>query len=850
MPEDHPLRHAPTSDLGWKALLGPATDATTAGLVVQDADGIVRASNVAARAILGVARPEEDSLIGQGLPSASVLVDDDGTPLPREKRPTAIALSTGRVQRDVRLGARREDGTRQWLSITVVPLFAEGSERPWGAVTSFNDVTSAVDAQERLAERERQLRRQHAQLEEAQKIASLGNWERDPETGQSWFSDGLRRVFGVGPDDPSEGTDGFQHLVHPEDAEDLRAALEAAGRTGEPFETTYRLIRPDGEERVMLVRSGAAERQSDGRIARIWGTTQDVTDIHAARASRRQAERLFRVAFDHAPIGMCLTDLDQDRGRILRVNPAMGELLGYDDRQLLGGTTMAISHPDDLAESFAKTELLRSGQAARVHFEKRYLHRDGHVVWALCSSAAVLAEDGRPRYAVTQVLDITERKRFEGQLQHLADHDALTGLFNRRRFEQELERVLAEAERYNRCGAVLVLDLDGFKYVNDTMGHAAGDDLIARLAATLRRELRETDVLGRLGGDEFCVILPEADAEQARGVADKLLRAVERDGVVADEVRQARVTASAGLALFARGDGLSAEELLVDADVAMYDAKEAGRNQAATHRGPEGEGRHVSRLAWLERIHRALADGDFELHAQPIVALAEHDGERPPTFELLLRMRGDDGELVPPAAFLHIAERFDIIGDIDRWVLGEAVALLRREHADGRDVSLSVNLSGRTIGDAAFSAWLEHLLIHTPVPDGRLIVEITETAAIVNLERARALAATLRRLGCRLALDDFGAGFASFTYLKHLHFDILKIDGEFVRGLRDNATDRLVAEAVVAIARGLGTPSLAEFVTDADLLDDVRALGVDFAQGFHLGRPVPVQEALDGLRAV
>jgi EAL domain-containing protein (putative c-di-GMP-specific phosphodiesterase class I) len=315
-------------------------------------------------------------------------------------------------------------------------------------------------------------------------------------------------------------------------------------------------------------------------------------------------------------------------------------------------------------------------------------------------------------------------------------------------------------------------------------------------------------------------------------------------------VRHARVTASAGLALFAGGDGLSAEELLVDADVAMYDAKEAGRNQAATHRGPEGEGRHVSRLAWLERIHRALADGDFELHAQPIVALAEHGGERPPTFELLLRMRGDDGELVPPAAFLHVAERFDIIGDIDRWVLGEAVALLRREHADGRDVSFSVNLSGRTIGDAAFGAWLEHLLIHTPVPDGRLIVEITETAAIVNLERARALAATLRRLGCRLALDDFGAGFASFAYLKHLHFDILKIDGEFVRGLRDNATDRLVAEAVVAIARGLGTPSLAEFVTDGDLLDDVRALGVDFAQGFHLGRPVPVQEALDGLRTV
>src|SRR3954451_4567992 len=207
-------------------------------------------------------------------------------------------------------------------------------------------------------------------------------------------------------------------------------------------------------------------------------------------------------------------------------------------------------------------------------------------------------------------------------------------------------------------------------------------------------------------------------------------------------------------------------------------------------------------------------------------------------------MRSDGEKLVPPATFLPIAERFDLIQAIDRWVVGHAVALLRREDAAGRPVTLSVNLSGRTMGDADFAGWLEALLTATPVPPGRLIVEITETAAIVNLERARALADTLRRLGCRLALDDFGAGFASFSYLKHLRFDVLKIDGEFVRGVRDNPTDRLVVEAVVAIARGLGTPSLAEFVADSAPLDAVRALGIDYAQGFHLGRPIPVEEAL------
>ncbi|MET0601526.1 MAG: GGDEF domain-containing phosphodiesterase, partial [Baekduia sp.] len=333
---------------------------------------------------------------------------------------------------------------------------------------------------------------------------------------------------------------------------------------------------------------------------------------------------------------------------------------------------------------------------------------------------------------------------------------------------------------------------------------------------------------------------------EAGAVCEKLLRAVARDGVVADHTRQARVTASIGLAPFSGADGLGAEELLVEADIAMYDAKEAGRNRAATaERADAGPGRHVSRLSWLERIRSALAEDRFELHAQPIVAIgADADPPAPPTFELLIRMRADSGELVPPATFLPIAERFDLVQDIDRWVIARAVELVRGEHEAGRPVTLSVNLSGRTMGDADFAGWLQELLTATPVPARRLIVEITETAAIVNLERARTLADTLRRLGCLLALDDFGTGFASFTYLKNLRFDILKIDGEFVRGLRENQTDRLVVEAVVAIARGLGTPSLAEFVADADTLDAVRALGVDYAQGFHVGRPLPVDEAL------
>ncbi|HEY6760155.1 MAG TPA: EAL domain-containing protein [Baekduia sp.] len=777
-----------------------------------------------------------------GFWAADVCHPDDAAAL-REAHEQARAGHRSVV--DFRITNAR-DGREMWLESTVSPILDDDGAFV-EAVTTTRDVTSRKQDELRLRETEEHARRQQQLLEEAQAMADMGSWASDVAALETWWSPGLYRILGVRPDEGGH-LKAHDRLIHPDDRPALREALARAATDGEPFDITYRLVRPDGVERILHGRGAPAERV-DGEITRIWGTTQDVTERHRLEASRREAEARFRTAFEHAPIGVCVLNLrGSDPGQWITVNPALAELLGYERNTLLGSRISRIIHPDDVAGGRSHLRALLTGRVERVSTECRMLHSEGHAVWTLVTVAAVNGDDGRPAFGIAQIVDITERKRFEGQLQYLADHDALTGLFNRRRFEEELDRVLASAERYRRPGALLVLDLDGFKYVNDTLGHPVGDELIARLAGTLRAELRETDVIARLGGDEFGVILPEATEDEAAGVSEKLLLAVARDGAVADASRQARVTASIGVAAFDGGDGLSAEELLVEADIAMYDAKEGGRNRAArSDRTEAGPGRHVSRLSWLERIRGALVEDRFELHAQPIVALGDattDDGAPIPAFELLIRMRSDGDELIPPATFLPIAERFDLIQAIDRWVIERAVALVRREDERGTPVTLSVNLSGRTMGDADFAGWLEGLLVRTPVPSGRLIVEITETAAIVNLERARALGETLRRLGCLLALDDFGAGFASFAYLKHLCFDLLKIDGEFVRGLRENATDRLVVEAVVAIARGLGTSSLAEFVGDSDTLDAVRELGVDYAQGFHLGRPVPIDDAL------
>ncbi|HWI73545.1 MAG TPA: PAS domain S-box protein, partial [Baekduia sp.] len=842
-----PLRHAPTTDDAWSRLLGPAADATTEGLVVIDATGTIRASNLAARLIAGVHTPEADRLAGRNPHDKSFLpLHPDGTPMAVEDQPGARAIVTGAPVRDEQLLFRRHDGTEQWLRVNAIPLFVEGESHPYGAVTSFTDVTAIVEARAALAERERELallathsgdliarhdasgkivyaaggaeallgfearhligfwaadvchpddapalraahedakngkacvvsyritnvrdgremwlestvspvldadgafveavtttrdvtareraavdaRRQQALLEEAQAMAELGSWSGDIITGEQWWSPGLHRIFGV-EDHGGVAIDVHDRLMHPDDRQTVRAALLRAATDGEPFDVTYRLIRPDGAERILHTRGAPAERTEDGRVRRVWGTTQDVTERQHLETGRREAEARFRAAFEHAPIGVCVLDFHgPDPGQWVTVNPAMAAMLGHTRETLLARRISQVLHPDELPATRARLTALIKGTEERVTAECRMIGSDGRAVWTLVTVAAVLGEDGRPGYGIAQVLDITERKRFEGQLQYLADHDALTGLFNRRRFEEELDRALAAAERYGRRGALLVLDLDGFKYVNDTLGHPVGDELIARLAGTLRSELRESDVIARLGGDEFGVILPEATDAEAGAVAGKLLRAVARDGVVADSSRQARVTASIGLAPFDGADGLSPEELLVEADIAMYDAKEAGRNQAArSERETAGPGRHVSRLSWLERIRGALAEDRFELHAQPIVALAPEDDT--PAFELLLRMRSDSGELVPPATFLPIAERFDLIGAIDRWVVAQAVALVRREHEAGRPVTLSVNLSGRTMGDADFAGWLEELLTATPIPPRRLIVEITETA--------------------------------------------------------------------------------------------------------------------------
>ena len=429
--------------------------------------------------------------------------------------------------------------------------------------------------------------------------------------------------------------------------------------------------------------------------------------------------------------------------------------------------------------------------------------------------------------------------RGETLLRRLADHDALTGVLTRERLQEELGSVVALADRYGEPGVVGVLDLDNFKYVNDAHGHGIGDHVLAHSAGILRGRLRETDALGRLGSDEFAFVLPRTGLEVGAEVAGDLLRALREDPVVHGAERL-RLTASVGLAPIEPGDGpaggASASDLLAAADVAMYAAKEAGRDRIErADPGHRSLARARTSLSWSQRIHHALEHDGLLLYAQPILAVATGRIDR---HELLLRMRAEDGRIIPPGEFLSTAERFGQMPAIDRWVIGQALAMLQA--TPGPDPVLEVNLSAASVTDAETIAFIREAVAAAEIDPSRLIFEITETAAIADVVRAGVLAERLRELGCRFALDDFGAGFGSLYYLKHLPFDVVKIDGEFIKDLPRSPSDRLTVQAIAQMASGLGKTTIAEFVQDAETVEILRELGVDLAQGVHVGAAEPV----------
>jgi diguanylate cyclase (GGDEF)-like protein/PAS domain S-box-containing protein len=674
-----------------------------------------------------------------------------------------------------------------------------------------------------------ELGRVRGALDDSQRLAHIGSWEWDLRNQTVFWSDEMYRLYGHEPGSiPVDRTTAMTY-THPDDRERRQAWVESLhDQPGELVEETLRLLLPDGSERPIVARA-MLELDEAGEPLRYIGTNQD----QSVETKSDRTERLLSHIVMSTSEAIYTLDTDNN---VLTWNPGAERLYGYSAEEMIG-RSLELLYPDNREhraweEGMNRRRRLLSGESDFEEYESVRRRKDGTLVQVAATTSTLRDHNGKIIGLVGSLRDITERRRTEAQLAYLSNHDPLTGLFNRARFEEELAGVAVRARQHNYEAALLMLDLDNFKYVNETYGHKSGDELVSSIAGALRAELEPIDVLARFGGDEFGVVLINTDAERARELAERLLVAVREHRMTINGI-EIRVTASIGMVPF---DGVhaSVEDVLADADRAMYQSKEKGRNRVTVLQ-PSDRGwvRDQFNRSTEHVIRDALAHDHFELYVQPIVNLCTGEMTH---CEALLRLRDGDN-IIAPGRFLPAAERLGLIHLIDRWVIDRAFGLA----AEHRDLTFELNLSGATIDDSSLVGYVAERLAEHGADPHRIVFELTETAAIGNIGKAREMARNLSDLGCKFAIDDFGAGFSTFYYLKHFPAQYVKIDGEFLSEKR-NRTDDLVIESIVKIGRDLGKQTIAEYVSDEARLERVRSLGVDYGQGYHFAAPFPAQQ--------
>lgn len=626
-------------------------------------------------------------------------------------------------------------------------------------------------------------------------------------------------------------------LVHPDFA-DLMAEHLRRHREGLPAPQRLEAELRPGDGRAVRLEFTFTRIPFDGEPALLvsaveMGPLADVTESHRPHSTAWEA-------LDALGEGVLTTDLD---GRIVYVNKAGQELIGRSAEDTLGKTLLEVI---DLVEEGDRKSLadpvrqsLTSG--GRVHVGRRgmVVSGDGDLERSIELSVAPLRDAaGEISGAVVAVRDVSDLRGLTRQMSYQASHDALTGLVNRREFEHRLQEAIESAQGAGQRHVLCYLDLDRFKAVNDECGHTAGDNMLREVAALIKDAVRDSDTVGRLGGDEFGILLAGCPLEKARQIADDVVRAVaDYRFVWKDKIFNIGV--SVGLVEISRESG-SLEDVISAADSACYVAKKQGGHVHVYSARDEAAARIRGEIHWLQQLQVALKDGRFELHAQPIVPVDPASGTGP-ALEVLLRLKDENGMSVMPAEFMRAAERYRLMPHVDRWVVQTALAALGRGAVrlqPGR--SLCINLSGQTLGDAAFLEFVVDCLDRTAVAPDRICFEVTENSVITNIEHARRFIGVLHGMGCQFALDDFGRGLSSFANLKNLQLDYLKIDGYFIRNLASDTVNQAMVTAMIKLARSLNFRVIAEHVEDLSALDSAKRMGVDFVQGYQVGRPQPL----------
>ncbi len=554
-----------------------------------------------------------------------------------------------------------------------------------------------------------------------------------------------------------------------------------------------------------------------------------VKDISTRKQADEQLRKLSR-AVEHSPNAILITDTQ----RIIEyINPTYTAMTGYGPDDVIGQESR-ISASGKI-EADVQQDLLQrinAGKTWRAEIQDK--KKNGRFYWAKVSISPIKDESGTITNFIEIQEDITQARKVSQKLAYHATHDTLTGLLNRLEFEKRLVRVVNTARNDSTEHALCYMDLDRFKVVNDTAGHVAGDELLRQLGRVLKKNIRKRDTVARMGGDEFALLMEHCSLEQAVRAAHGLLQAIGQFQFPWED-QSYNVGASIGVVAISSSSEKSAD-LLKRADAACYAAKDAGRNRVHVYRENDAAvARRSGEMYWVSRIQAALNENRFRLFSQPIIALKPSEDSEA-RCEILIRLMGEHGEMIAPGAFLPAAERYGLSGKIDRWVIRSALYWLAG-CPRGEQPFCSINLSGFSLGDERYLDFILKMFEKTGVSYAKVCFEITETAAISNLSDATGFIERLKSLGCRFSLDDFGSGLSSFAYLKNLPVDYLKIDGMFVRDINDDPIDLAMVKSINEIGHVMGKKTIAEFVENKMILNKIKELGIDYAQGFEVGRP-------------
>lgn len=556
----------------------------------------------------------------------------------------------------------------------------------------------------------------------------------------------------------------------------------------------------------------------------------DVTERKATENMLLEAEERYRNLVVTAHDLVWSMDI---KGNWTYLNEASRHIYGYDAEELLNKHFSELQTSESKSHDEAAFRSVIEGNEL-LGYETTHLDKDGSVRHISFNACPNIDSSGKVKYITGTARDITEQKQYETELTYQAQHDKLTGLQNRNFFQQELECLISRMARSGETCALIYLDLDQFKYVNDTIGHAAGDELLIEVSRLLKDKLREGDLLARFGGDEFTILLYDTDEHAIDIVAHNLLNFFESYRFFSKS-QLFNITCSMGITHLSR-ETESAESALSHADIACNIAKKQGRNCFHVYDPANKQLDGMAKdMGWASRVKNAYENDHFSLVYQPIVSINDGSIE---DYEVLLRMNLDDGQLILPGGFIPAAERFGLINNVDRWTVSHAMHALVKLHEKNKNINFAINLSGRAFEDKELLPLIQGILDNTGLEPTSLTFEITETAAIANISAAKIFIADLKDMGCQFALDDFGTGFCSFAYLKNLPVDKLKIDGSFVQNLDTSKVDRAMVQSMNQIAHALDKKTIAEFVQNENTLNILRDYGVDFAQGYHLGKPL------------